>query len=381
MGRDAPAPHPVGFWIDMGRRNHPDPAALDDVARVAGVSRSTAGRALGGYGSASSAARVRVLAAAAELRYRPNALARSMKSGTTRTLGVVVSDIGLAFFSQAVRGIADAAHAEGFEVILANTDAELAAERAAIGVLLDKRVDGLIVVPAQPGESAHLQDAQDRGIPIVLLDRGSPGLSCDVVVVDNQRAAKNAVRHLVRLGHRRVAIVVEGETALSASEVVTARLRADSGTTSPLREIGWAAALREAGLPVTDDLIRRARYDRDDARSVTAAALAMPDRPTALVTTDETMTLGAIDAILDAGLEMPRDISLVAFDDLPWTTLMRPPLTVVAQPVHELGVTAARRLLSRLAGFDGPPETVVLRTAFVVRGSTGPVPRSNPGPA
>jgi LacI family transcriptional regulator len=365
----------------MGRRDHPDHATLDDVARVAGVSRATAARALGGYGSASAAARARVLDAAAELRYRPNALARSMKSGTTRTLGVVISDIGLAFFSQAVRGIADAARAEGFEVILVNTDEELAAERAAVGVLLDKRVDGLIVVPAQPGESAHLQDAQDRGIPIVLLDRGSPGVSCDVVVVDNQRAARNAVRHLVRLGHRRVAIVVEGQTALSASEVVTARLRADSGTTSPLREIGWAAALREAGLPITDDLIRRARYERDDARSVTAAALAMPDRPTALVTTDETMTLGAIDAILDARLEMPRDISLVAFDDGPWATLMRPPLTVVAQPVHELGVTATQRLLSRLAGFDGPPETVVLRTTFVVRGSTGPVPGPPPGPA
>jgi LacI family transcriptional regulator len=363
----------------MGRREQPEHPTLNDVARTAGVSRATAARALGGYGSASAAARARVVAAATALRYRPNAVARSMKSGSTATLGVIVADIQLAFFSQAVRGIADAAHAEGFEVILANTDEDLAAERAAVGVLLDKRVDGLIVVPAQPGESAHLQDAQDRGIPVVLLDRGSPGFSCDVVVVDNQRAARNAVRHLVRLGHRLVAIVVEGETALSASEVVTARLPAASGTTSRLREIGWAAALREAGLPVTDDLIRRARYDRADARSVTAAALARPDHPTALVTTDETMTLGAIDAILDAGLEMPRDISLVAFDDLPWTTLMRPPLTVVAQPVHELGVTATQRLLGRLAGFDGPPETVVLRTVFVVRGSTGPVPGSPPG--
>jgi LacI family transcriptional regulator len=358
----------------MTRRELPDHATLDDVAREAGVSRATAARALGGYGSVSERARERVAAAATTLRYRPNAVARSMKSGSTATLGVIVSDIQLAFFSQAVRGIADAAHAEGFEVILANTDEELAAERAAVGVLLDKRVDGLIVVPAVPGESAHLLDAQERGIPVVLLDRGSPGISCDVVVVDNQRAAKNAVRHLVRLGHRRIAIVVEGRTALPAREIVTARLRPDGGMTSLLREAGWAAALREAGLPVTDDLIRGARYDRDDARSVTAAALAMPDRPTAIVTTDETMTLGAIDAILAAGLEIPRDISLIAFDDLPWTTLMRPPLSVVAQPVHELGVTATQRLLGRLAGDEGPPQTVVMRTAFVVRGSTGPPP-------
>ena len=362
----------------MGRRELPDHATLDDVARSAGVSRATAARALGGYGSASAAARARVLAAAEALRYRPNAVARSMKSGSTATLGVVISDIQLAFFAQAVRGIADAAHAEGFEVILANTDEDLAAERAAVGVLLDKRVDGLIVVTAMPGETAHLQDAQDRGTPVVLLDRGSPGIRCDVVVVDNTRAARNAVRHLVRQGHRRVAIVVEDSSALTAAEVVTARLKAGSGVTSPLREIGWAAALREAGIPVTDDLIRRARYNRENARAVTAAALAMPDRPTAIVTTDETMTLGAIDAILDAGLEIPRDISLVAFDDLPWTTLMRPPLTVVAQPVHELGVTATQRLLGRLAGFDGPPETVILRTAFILRGSTGPAPGAGP---
>jgi len=358
----------------MERRERTDHATLDDVASAAGVSRATAARVLGGYGSASEDARARVLAAAQELRYRPNALARSMKSGTTGTIGVVVSDIQLAFFSQAVRGIADAARQEGFEVILANTDEDLAAERAAIGVMLDKRVDGLIIVPSVPGESAHLQDAQDHGIPVVLLDRGSPGSACDVVVVDNHRAARNAVEHLLRLGHRRVAIVLADVDARSADEAVKARPRPDAGLTSWIRQAGWAAALREAGLAVTDDLIGRARYEREGARAVTAALLAKPDRCTAILTTDETMTLGAIDAILDAGLEIPRDISIVAFDDLPWTTLIRPPLTVVAQPVHELGVTAARRLIARLAGFDGPPETVVLRTAFVVRGSTGPVP-------
>jgi LacI family transcriptional regulator len=355
----------------MGREPR-DHATLADVARAAGVSRATAARALGGYGATSAEARDRVLAAARALRYRPNALARSMKSGTTSTLGVVISDIQLAFFAQAVRGIADAARSEGFEVILANTDEDLAAERAAVGVLVDKRVDGLIVVPALPGEAAHLAEAQERGIPVVLLDRGSPDIACDVVVVDNTRAARNAVDHLIRLGHRRVAIVVEGRTALPAAAAATARPRPDAGMTSTLREVGWAAALRRAGLPVSDDLVCGARYDREDARRAAAAALALPDRPTALVTTDETMTLGAVDAILDAGLEMPRDVSLVAFDDVPWMTLLRPPLTAVAQPVHELGVTATQRLLGRLAGFDGPPETTVLRTAFVVRGSTGP---------
>jgi LacI family transcriptional regulator len=360
----------------MSRREHPEHATLDDVARAAGVSRATAARALGGYGSASAAARERVLAAAGELRYRPNALARSMKSGSTGTLGVVISDIQLAFFAQVVRGIADAARAEGFEVILANTDEDLDAERAAVGVFVDKRVDGMIVVPADPDDAGHLREVQERGIPLVLLDRGAPGVPCDVVVVDNQAAARNAVRHLIRLGHRRVAMLVEAKSALTAAELATVRLRPDGGMTSPLRETGWAQAMREAGLSVTDDLILGAEYDRGDAQRVTAAALSRPNRPTAIVTTDETMTLGALDAVLAAGLELPRDLSLVAFDDLPWTTLTRPPLSAVAQPMSELGATAARRLLGRLAGLDTPAETTVLRTTFVVRGSTGPVPAS-----
>lgn len=357
----------------MAKRTLPDHATLDDVARAAGVSRATAARVLGGYGSVSRAASDRVSAAARELRYRPNAVARSMKSGTTRTLGVVISDIQLAFFAQAVRGIVAAARAEDFEVILANTDEDLALERAAVGVLVEKRVDGLIVAPAEPGESAHLLEAHERGIPVVLFDRGSPGITCDVVVVDNQRAAKNAVRHLIRLGHRRIAIVVEGNTALTAADVVNARLGPDAEMASRLREDGWAAALREAGLPVTDDLICGARYERADACRAAAEALCLKDRPTALVTTDETMTLGAIDAIQEAGLAIPDDISLVAFDDLPWTSLVRPPLTVVAQPVNELGVAATQRLLGRIAGFEGPPETVILPTTLILRGSTGPV--------
>jgi len=351
-----------------GQRGQP---TLHDVAAEAGVSRATAARALGGYGRVSEAARGLVTAAASRLGYRPNALARSMITGTTQTIGVVIADIQLAFFGQAVRGISDAAHAEGFEVILVNTDEDLANEQAAVDVLVAKRVDGLIVAPADSTRTAHLGEALGRGIPILLLDRGAANLRCDVVMVDNQRAARNAVNHLIRLGHRRVAIVMEETSALPADRILAAHLKATGAMTSVLREAGWAAALRAAGLPVTDDLILRARYDRVDARATVAGAIGGPDRPTALITTDETMTMGAIGAILDAGLEIPGDISIVAFDDSPWSTLVRPPLTVVAQPVYELGATATRRLLARLAGDDGPPQTVVLDTSFILRGSTG----------
>jgi len=351
------------------RLEHP---TLDDVAAAAGVSRATAARALGGYGPVSEDARAAVFAAAARIHYRPNMLARSMITGTTQTIGVVVADIELSFFARAVRGIADVAQAAGFEVILANSDEDRAKERAAIGVLLEKRVDGLIVSPSSVSDSGHLVDLVERGLPLVLLDRGASGVQCDTVVVDNRRAAQNAVSHLVRLGHRRIALIVEEETALSATDLEGAEPGIAGAMTSVLRELGWAAALRSAGLQPTDDLIRRSPYDRDAARQETAAALAMADPPTAVLTTDETMTLGALDAVVESGLAIPDEISVIGFDDAAWTTLLRPPLTVVAQPVYELGAAAARSLIERIGGDERPPRLEILDTRFLLRGSTGP---------
>lgn len=357
----------------MANRSRPiEHATLNDVARAAGVSRATAARALGGYGAVSQEARERVLETASRLRYRANVLARSMRSGTSHTIGVIVADIGLAYFAQAVRGIADAAKASGFEVILANSDEDLAKERAALGVLIDKRVDGLIVAPASVSEVEHLIEAGNRGMPIVLFDRGTTRVGGDIVVVDNHAAAKSAVAHLAGLGHRRIGIVVEGQSALTARAAQASPPALTEAMTSTLRQIGWAAGLNAAGLPVSDDLIHRTSYDIASARAATVLALAGANRPTALLTTDETMTIGALDAIREAGLRIPEEISIVAFDDPSWASVIRPPLTVIAQPVHELGVAAADRLLARIGGDERPPDVMVLPTEFAVRGSSGP---------
>ncbi len=362
----------------MARRSpQVDHPTLTDVAAAAGVSRATAARALGGYGSVSDDARALVVDAAASLGYHPNTLARSMITGTTQTIGVVVADIELSFFARAVRGIADAAKAEGFEVILANSDEDLAMERAAIGVLLEKRVDGLIVAPAAPHDAGHLAELVRRRIPLVLLDRGAPGIATDAVVVDNVRAVHNAVSHLVRLGHRRIAIVSEDTAGMTVSQLADAAFGPGDGMASILRLAGWASALRSGGLPLADEMLLRTPYSREGARAATAAALGMDEPPTAIVTVDETMTLGAVDAITAAGLQMPDEISLITFDDLQWSTLVQPQLTVVAQPVYELGMTATKRLLGRIAGDERAPQTLVLDTSFILRGSTGP-PRRHP---
>jgi LacI family transcriptional regulator len=355
------------------RRRQPqvERVTLHDVAAAAGVSPATAARALGGYGSVSEEARAQVLAASARLRYRPNKLARSMITGTTQTIGVVVGDIELSFFARAVRGMADEAKLGGFELILANSDEDVEKERAAIGVLLEKQVDGLILAAATTRDVAHLEDISERGVPLVLFDRIVAGVDCDAVVVDNFRAAQNATRHLIRLGHRRIAIMVEEATALAPEDLPVGNPGPVGAMTSVLREIGWADALRGAGLKVSSDLIRRCAYDREAARAETAAALRLADPPTAILATDETMSIGVLEALTDAGMRIPEEISVVAFDDAAWTTLVRPPLTVVAQPVYELGQAASRRLLARIAGDEGPPHVEMRDTTFLVRGSTG----------
>ena len=169
--------------------------------------RLAAARALGGYGSVSPAVKLKVLEAARRLDYRPNELARTMATGRSGTIGVIIGDIENPFFGSAVRGLSDCAAQSGFDVILSNSDETIAAERAAVAVLLAKRVDGLIVAPATMHDKAHLEDAQAQDCPLVLLDREAPGLPVDVAIVDNQAAAREATKLLIQAGHRRIAYV------------------------------------------------------------------------------------------------------------------------------------------------------------------------------
>lgn len=332
---------------------------IQEVAAQAGVSVSTAARAIGDYGSVSPIVRERVAAAAATLGYRRNSLARSMITGTTHTLGLVVADIENPFFARAARGVADVAHRAGYEVLLVNSDEDPATERAAVRILGEKQVDGLIIAPASADVATHLAEIASRGTHVVLIDRVLPGLSADAVVVDNELASRRAIEHLTRLGHHRIALV----TSQGLIHTNQARLA------------GYLQGLEAGGIAPADELIRMAEYTRAGAVRETEVVLGLPDPATAVFTTDNLMSIGAFEGAQRVGRAVPAEVSLVGFDDLEWTTIVRPPLTVVAQPVYELGAAAAERLLERLAGDDGPPRTVTLATNFIVRASTGPVPR------
>ncbi|MFI8994230.1 LacI family DNA-binding transcriptional regulator [Streptomyces sp. NPDC053542] len=355
------------------RRPAGRPATLPDVAREAGVSRSTASRALADYGSVSPEARERVRAAAEKLGYRANQLARSMITGRTHTLGAIVADIQNPFFAGVTRGITDAARAAGYQVLLANTDEDVAAERAAVKMLRDKHVDGLIVAPAATTETGHLAAAHAAGCPVVLLDRQAPGLPADSVTVDNHGAAQDAVRRLLAAGHRRIALVsLLGTAPVDGADTASEAAPADPVSTGLERIEGYRAALREAGITDTGAYLRTGTFHRADPADLTAELLSLPEPPTAVFATDSMIALGVLSAARDHGLRVPEHLSVVTFDDTDWARAVRPRISVVAQPVQELGARAVQSLIARIEGTTHAPEHIVLDTEFIARESIAP---------
>src|ERR1700712_1780295 len=193
--------------VSVTSTKHNGAPTLTDVAELAGVSRATASRALGGYGSVSPKVRNRVAVAALQLGYRPNVVARNVRTGTTSTIGVVVADMSNPFFAQTTRGVSDAARRHGYQVMVMNTDEDLETEKVGLEFLLSKRVDGIVVAAASRVASGHLADVHSEGFPVVLLDRRIDAMRVDQVTADNKTGAAAALAALIAAGHRRIAFV------------------------------------------------------------------------------------------------------------------------------------------------------------------------------
>jgi len=348
-----------------GRRE----VTVTDVAAAAKVSKATAARALGDYGAVSEAVRDRVQAAAELLGYRPNALARTMSTGRSNTLGIVVGDIENPFFAQATRGAADVANAAGFDLILSNSDEEAETEQKAIGVQLAKRVDGLLVAPASSVDIENLRTIVDAGRPLVLFDRAAPELEVDTVIADNRRGAEQLTGLLTAAGHRRIAFIstIRHPDHYRRGDILGSSSVAD-------RVQGFVEALEQAGVSAPEALVHlnarqegverlaRRLLDDDDDRGITA-----------IVASDSLIALSVFRAARALGRQIPRDLSLVAFDDADWTAVTTPAVTVMAQPIHEIGAEAARLLLRRIGGDGAPPVTRVLEQHLIERESVAPV--------
>ena len=331
-------------------------ATIREVAERAGVSPATAARVLGAYGYSSEESRKKVQAAAQELNYHPDQVARSLATGRTSVIGLVVADIENPFFAEIARGVADVAAAHGLTIILANTDEDQAKQREAIKVLLGMRVVGLIIAPASSRYQPDLAGLHERGFPIVLVDRRVEGVQLDSVLAMNAEGAEEAVTYLLDLGHRGIGVVSD------SPEI----------TTNAERLEGYRRAHGRAGLQVDEALVRVAQYTRAAAQREARALLESPNRPTALFGTGNFMTIGCLLAARDLGLSIPRDVALVGFDDMDWATIIRPQLTTVAQPTRLMGRAGAEQLVARLGGDGSPAREIRLPVQFHVRESCAP---------
>ncbi|MGQ9887149.1 MAG: LacI family DNA-binding transcriptional regulator [Aggregatilineales bacterium] len=333
-------------------------STVEDVAKRAGVSAMTVSRVINNSGYISQETRQRVEQAIAELGYVPNALARGLRFKQTKTLALVLTDITNPFFTTLARGVEDTASKQSFSVMFCNTDESEEKEASYLNVLVQKQVDGVLLVPAQsaPESIAFLRE---RGVRFVVLDRRIPGAEADIVRGDSEQGAYALVRHLLELGHRRIA-------ALSGPEAVS---------TAADRVAGYQRALAESGLTPEPALVRYGSFTQESGYTMARAALAQPQPPTALFTGNNFIAIGALRAVREAGLRVPDDISLVTFDDLPAAAVVDPFLTVAAQPAYEMGRRATAVLLERLAEGGPPaPQEIVLPAELIVRQSSGPPP-------
>lgn len=333
---------------------------IQDVARLAGVSPITVSRVLNRSGYASDATRTRVEAAVAELGYVPNTLARGLRSKRTNTLALVMTDITNPYFTLIARGVEDTASNSGYTVIFCNTDESEAEEKKYLNILVQKQVDGILLVPACSNPQS-LTFLRSNEIPFVLLDRSVPGTRADLIQCDSEQGAYNLTRHLIELGHKRI-VTITGPREVSTSQD---------------RAAGYQRAMKEAGLA---DMVQvyYGFFTQDSGYKLTSQALTLHPRPTAILGANNFITIGILKALKDANFSIPQDISVVGFDDLPASLIVDPFLTVAAQPAYEMGSQATELLLKRIVGkLPDSSQKIILPTEMILRRSSGR-PHKNP---
>jgi LacI family transcriptional regulator len=335
---------------------------LKDVARMAGVHPGTASRALNleTRELVNDDTARRVLAAAERLRYRPNPIARGLKTARSYTVGVVIPDLTNPLFPPIVRGIQDRLEEAAYTPLIANTENDPDRERADFEAMRARQVDGFIAATARRGHDL-LTRPGELGLPVVLVNRRLEDASLPAVVGDDKAGIRLAVRHLVELGHARIAHLA-GPQELS---------------TGYLRYEGFLEAMRDAGLEPDPNLILIGDAVIESEGSRLCADLLDSGREfTAIVAANDLMALGCYDVLEERGIPCPARVSVVGFNDMPFAAHFRPPLSTIRIPQYELGARSAELLLDVLQNGEVLPTQVSLEPELVVRASTGPPPGS-----
>lgn len=342
-------------------------ATIRDVAKRAGVSVATVSHVLNGTRPVLPDTRSAVLTAVEDLSYRPSAVARGLTTNTTRTIGVVIADVTSPFFAFLLRHIEDSLGVAGYNLLVCNTFEQPEREAQILELLLDKRVDGVLLAPTGLPQTVY-NEFNERQIPLVFVDRRPPGVSGSFVGTDNRQAAYDVTRYLINLGHCRIGLIsLSPETS-----AVTARVA------------GYRHALEEAGIGLVPERLVAVDYEPETAYQAARQLLSSPEYPTALIAGSHTATLGTLRALRDLKLRYPDDISLVCFDNSRWTDVIQPALTVVTKPIEALATSAVQILLGNLAEVEKarkryqqpntlPTTELFLDSQLVVRESCRPI--------
>jgi len=329
-------------------------ATIHDVAKLAGVAPITVSRVINNSGYINENTREKVEAAIVKLGYVPNVLARSLKSKRTNTLALVFTDITNPFFTIIARGVEDTAGDAGFNVIFCNTDESQEKEDNYVQVILQKQVDGILLVPAG-SNTKSIQIIKDQGTPLVILDRRIDSTDVDIVRGDSIGGARLLTQHLIDLGHRHIALI-NGPKNVSTSED---------------RLIGYKQVMEENGLKGNIQGYY-GNFSQASGDNLTRIIFEKEPKPTAIFATNNLIAIGALRALNELGYRIPNDVALVSFDDIPENLTMFPFMTAVSQPSYEMGKSATELLISRIKnGSNTDYREIIFPVVFIKRDSSG----------
>lgn len=328
---------------------------MKDVARLAGVSTSTVSHVINNNRFVSDAIRDKVMKAVEQLNYAPSALARSLKINQTRTLGMLLTVSSNPFYAEVVRGVERSCYERGYSLILCNTEGDYHRMSRSLETLLQKRVDGLLLMcsEGQPPSSDMMR--RYPAIPIVVMDWAPFEDNCDIIKDNSLQGGEMATRYLISQGYRRIACIAGPQDKTSACN----------------RLEGYRRAMKQAGLPILPGYEVMGDFEFEAGWQAMQQLLALEPRPDAVFTCNDAMVVGVYRALRQAGLSVPDDMAVVGYDDIELARYMTPALTTVHQPKDELGELAVDTLLYRLEHPDLEPKLLVLTPELVVRESVG----------
>lgn len=326
---------------------------IKDVADAADVSTATVSRVLTNKPNVRPEVKERVMDAVHKLGYRPNRVARSLRSNKSNIIGLIVSDIENPFFQQVSRAVEDAALEKGYSVVLCNTDEKPEKEMMYLQLLYDENAAGVILSPTRQ-TTEDFNSISALNMPMVVIDRRIDGGEFDNVVTDNVQSANMAVSHLIKQGHSLIAAIIGA-----------------GSTTGRERREGYVQALKEHNIKPAPELMHFVDAKEEEGFSATLKLLQQPERPDAIFTSNSLLAAGILRALKENRISIPEEIAFVSFDETCWAKLVDPPITVIEQPTYEIGHTAAFLLMKRIEAPERPTRKVVLNTKLIIRKSCG----------